>query len=124
MRERPFKKTAILLIIALSCFSLTACELEPEALEMLLAICMGFAGIQGGAPFGQMAGGQGYQGMQFGYQMRDLWMSQSNSNQGGRDMTSMLQQNYAWSQAIGSQSGQQQTGYGSYPPPIFGGDSY
>ncbi len=92
MQRTIYKKISIALLLMMLGISMTACEMDPAMLEMLVSVLAGFCGASGG-PFAQMAGGQGGEGYQIGSMFRDIYMSQSDNSQSGRDMSTVMRGN-------------------------------
>jgi len=78
-------------------FSISGCEgMDASTMEMMMSFMSGLSGSYSGTSF-NMSGGQGGSSAQnwgaVGGQLSSMWMSQSENNQEGRGMTSMLQAN-------------------------------
>lgn len=86
------KKIFAILIITMVTFSVTGCEMDENSMGMLLSFMGGLSGYSGTA-FNTTGGTGGQQWAQAGSQIHGMWMSQSENNQEGRNMTSMLQAN-------------------------------
>ena len=87
------KKLVLLVVIASLSFSASGCDIDPAMMEMIMSFVGGFAGFDGTA-FNGEGGNTGNQGWAMaGSQLRDMWMSQSENSQDGRDMSSLLQAN-------------------------------
>ncbi len=91
------KKLLAVLIILTITFSITGCEMDENTMGMFMSFMSGFTGSSGSAfNASSMSGGQSQQNQQWaamGGQMSNMWMSQSENNQQGRGMSSMLQAN-------------------------------
>ena len=113
MKSKFHKKIAVCLFMVLISLTTIACNMDPAELEMLMAIMAGFSGANGMA-FNQMADGQGAMGAQLGSQLRNLWMSQSENSQSGRDVTGILQQNLAATQYYSDGGDREDSGFGDF----------
>lgn len=87
------KKTIALLIIMAVAFTTTGCEMDENTMGMLMSFMGGLTGGYSGGGFNTAGGSGGDQWAQMGGQLSSMWMSQSENNQQGRDMSSLLQVN-------------------------------
>jgi len=100
------KKIFALFIIAAVAFSVTGCEMDENSMGMLLSFMGGLTGNTGTA-FNGSGGAEAKQWGQIGSQMSGMWMSQSENNKDGRDMSAMLQANqsaYNFSMSLNNQN--------------------
>lgn len=87
------KKLIALLIITTMVFATTGCEMDENTIGMLMSFMSGLSGGYSGGGFNTAGGSGGDQWAQMGGQLSNMWMSQSENNQQGRDMSSLLQVN-------------------------------
>lgn len=87
------KKIIAILIITAVAFTTTGCEMDENTMGMLMSFMGGLTGGYSGGGFNTAGGSGGDQWAQMGGQLSSMWMSQSENNQQGRDMSSLLQVN-------------------------------